>query len=363
VARLELAGFAGAGFGPLDLAVGDGELLVLLAPAGGGKSALVRAIVGLAAVAAGTLRLDGQDATAWAPGERDLAVAFADAPLYPHLSVRDNLAFGLRLVPVAEPEVRARVEEIARLLEVRVHLDRSPAQLSFGQRQRVALGRALVRRPAAYLLDEPLSGQQEGGLRGRMRAAIAAERERTGTTCLYATASVTDALALGGRVAVLRRGRVEQTGTAAELTERPASAFVAALLGASLVPAAVEDGELRLGPARVPVDRPDGTVLAGVRPEDLAEDGAGSVRFPGPVTGSEWTGGQPLVALRYAGGTVPVLPELREELGEAAGNAAGDRLLARAKPGAGDRRMVTAQLDPARVLLFDPETGAALGRQ
>ena len=352
---IELDGFAGDGFGPVDLVVGDGELVVLLAPAGGGKSALLRAVVGLATAGAGTVAIDGRDATGWAPAERDLAVAFPDAPLYPHLSVRDNLAFGLRLVPVPEPEVRARVEAVARLLEVLVHLDRSPAQLSFAQRQRVALGRALVRRPAAWLLDEPLSAQ-EGQLRGRLRAAIAAERERTGTSCLYATGSVPDALALAGRIAVLRGGRVEQAGTVAELTERPASAFVAALLGASLVPAAVEAGELRLGPARVPVDRADGPVLAGVRPEDLVEEGPGPVRFPGLVTGQEWTGGQPLVALKYAGGSAPVLAELRAELGEAAGNASGDRLLARAK--AGDRRMVTAQLDPARVLLFDPDTGA-----
>ena len=368
MARLELAGLAGDGFGPLDLAAADGELVALLGPGASGKSALVRVVVGLSGAHAGTVLLDGQDATRWAPGERDLAVAFPDAPLYPHLSVRDNLAFGLRLVPVPEPEVRERVEEIARLLEVRVHLDRSPAQLSAAQRQRVALGRALVRRPAAYLLDEPLSAQ-EGGLRTRMRAAVAGVQQAGGTTCLYATASVADAVGLGGRLAVLRRGRVEQTGTVAELTQRPASAYVAALLGASLVPAAVSQGSLRLGPAAVPLpaaalDRLGGreAVLAGVRPDDLAEDAApdGRVRFPGLVAGSAWTGGEPLAELRYSGGSAAVLPRLREDLGEAAAYAAGDRLRARVRSGAGDRRMVTALLDPSRVQLFDPDTGAFL---
>ena len=372
MAALELDGLTGRGFGPLDLAVADGETVVLLGPAGAGKSARVRALAGLSGTTGGTLRLDGADATDWPPGERDLAVAFQEAPLYPHLSVRDNVAFGLRLVPVPEPEVATRVEDIARVLEVQVHLVRAPAQLSVPQRQRAALGRALVRRPAAYLLDEPLDRQSED-LRARMRTAVAGVQRETGTTCLYATASTADAQALGGRVAVLRRGRLEQVAELRELYEAPASAYVAGLLGASLVPAPVEDGRLRLGPATLELPeaaRGLSSVLAGVRPEDLAEEplvgGAGGrVRFPGLVAGTEWSGAQPLAALRYVGGAgtaEPVLESLRDDLGEAAGAAAGDRLLARVQSGAGGRRTVTALLDPARVLVFDPDTGAALGR-
>lgn len=368
MARLELTGLTGRGFGPVDLAVPDGELLVLLGPAGAGKSALVRVLVGLTGATGGAVALDGVDATGWPPGERDLAVAFQDAPLYPHLSVRDNIAFGLRLVPVPEPDVRVRVEQVAAALEVRVHLDRSPAQLSAAQRQRAALGRAVVRRPAAYLLDEPLS-LQEAGSRNRVRAALTAIQQETGTTCLYATASWAEASALGGRVAVLRRGRVEQVDTVAVVYDRPATAYVAALTGASLVPADVEDGRLRLGPATL--DLPASlagrtSLLAGVRPEDLAEpalldSGDGRVRYAALVAGVEWTGAQPLAVLRYPAGAAPVLEALREDLGEAAGAAAGDRLLARVRSGADGRRTVTALLDARRVLLFDPDTGAALG--
>ncbi|HZB48086.1 MAG TPA: ABC transporter ATP-binding protein, partial [Mycobacteriales bacterium] len=309
MATLELAGLTGrepdgTPVGPAWLRVPDGELVTLLGPPGSGKSTLVRTLAGLAETDGGELLLDGERATDWAPAERDLAVAFQDHPLYPHLSVRDNIAFGLRLVPVPEPEVRRRVEAVARELEVAVHLDRSPAQLSRPQRQRAALARALVRRPAAYLLDEPLAVQQPE-VRHRLRSAVAALQRETGTTTLHLTGDQAEARAFGGRVAVLRRGRVEQADA---LSGPAASAYVAALLGAGLAPVTVAGGELRLGPASVPV--PAGTalggrdrVLAGVRPEHLTEipPASGGIRLTAAVEGIDRGGPDLLAGLRLPG--------------------------------------------------------------
>lgn len=372
MARLELAGLTHArrdGRRPVDgvsLDVADGELVTVLGPAGAGKSTLLRMLAGLAEVTAGELRLAGEPATDWAPAERDVALLHQDYAPYPHLSVRDNLAFPLRMLAAPAGVVRRRVEEVAAALELTVHLDRGPSQLSGSQRQRLALGRVLVRRPAAYLLDEPLS-QAEGGLRTRLRGLIARTQRDTGTTTLYATPDHAEAMTLGDRVAVLRRGRLEQVGPPAELYERPATLGVAAAVGPlTVLPATVTGDGLRLPFGTVAPDRalPAGPVLVAVRPEDVrADTGQPGLRVTLPVATTEWTGPDRLAHLRLPAGPAPApaVPGLdRAGLPGLDGPLPEGVLLARLDPGG--QRVVSVRIDPARLHLFDPATGAALSR-
>ena len=323
----------------ISLAVEDGELLAVVGPSGSGKTTLLRALIGLADTPAGTVRLDGEDVTDWAPAERDMAMVFQDHAPYPHLRVRDNLALPLRLAGLPAAEVAERVREVADRLQLTVHLDRWPSQLSGGQRQRVALGRVLVRpAPAAYLLDEPLSA--DPALRGRLRAMV------TGSTTVWVTPDVGEAAAVGDRVAVLRDGRLVQLGTPQDLAERPASLDVAALAPLNVLPGAIEGGSLRLPIGALPTDRPDrDPVLVGIRPADLRPDGTG-VRLT--LLAGDGTEPDGSARLRH-----PALTRAAEQ-----DPAISAELLARVDPAG--RRAVPVYLDPARVLLFDPETGAAL---
>jgi multiple sugar transport system ATP-binding protein len=346
VTRIDLVGLSACGMdgrGPvlheITLTVPDGELLAVVGPSGSGKTTLLRALIGLADIPAGTLRLDGEDATDWAPAERDMAMVFQDHAPYPHLRVRDNLALPLRLAGLPSAEVAERVRDVAARLDLTVHLDRWPSQLSGGQRQRVALGRVLVRpAPAAYLLDEPLSADPT--LRGRLRSMVA------GITTVWATPDVAEAAAVGDRVAVLRDGRLAQLGTARELAEQPATLDVAALAPLNVLPGSIEDGSLRLPIGALPTDRPDrDAVLVGIRPADLRPDGDG-VRIT--LLAGDGTEPDGTARLRH-----PALARAAEE-----DPAISAELLARVDPG--DRRAVPVYLDPDRVLLFDPDTGAAL---
>ena len=257
MARIQLVGVSNRDRGGavvvegVDLDVADGEVVALLGAARSGKSTLLRMIMGLDEIGAGELLLDGEPATDWAPAERDLGMVFQDYAPYPHLSVRGNIAFPLRLVGVPEDEVRRRVEGIAAELELTGHLDRQPSQLSGGQRQRLALARVLVREPGGYLLDEPLS-TQDPGLRARLLALVA----RTGITTLYATQDQGEAMALGDRVAVLWRGSLQQVDTPRAVYERPANLVVAASVGsppANLLPAEVAGDTLTLPMVDVPL--------------------------------------------------------------------------------------------------------------
>ena len=347
MSRIELAGLSAcapdgtaAVLHEISLAVEDGELLTVVGPAGSGKTTLLRALIGLADTPAGTVRLDGADATDWAPAERDMAMVFQDHAPYPHLRVRDNLALPLRLAGLPAGEVTERVREVADRLELTVHLDRWPSQLSGGQRQRVALGRVLVRpAPVAYLLDEPLSA--DPALRGRLRALVA------GTTTVWVTPDVAEAAAVGDRVAVLRDGRLAQLGTAQDLAERPASLDVAALAPLTVLPGSIQDGSLRLPIGTLPTDRPDrDSVLVGIRPADLRPDGDG-VRLT-LLAGDDGVESDGTVRLRH-----PALSRAAEQ-----DPAVSPDVLARVDPAG--RRAVPVVLDPARVLLFDPATGAAL---
>jgi multiple sugar transport system ATP-binding protein len=348
VTRIELAGLSACapdGIVPvlheLSLAVEDGELLAVVGPPGSGKTTLLRALIGLADTPAGTVRLDGEDATDWAPAERDMAMVFQDHAPYPHLRVRDNLALPLRLAGLPAADVAARVGEVADRLQLTVHLDRWPSQLSGGQRQRLALGRVLVRpAPAAYLLDEPLSA--DPALRSRLREMVA------GTTTVWATPDAAEAAAVGDRVAVLLDGRLAQLGTPQDLAERPASLDVAALAPLNLLPGSIEAGSLRLPIGALPTDRPDrDSVLVGIRPADLRPDGDG-VRLTLLAGDGEAVEPDGSVRLRH-----PALDRAAEQ-----DPTVSPEVLARVHPAG--RRAVTVVLDPARVLLFDPATGAAL---
>jgi ABC-type sugar transport system ATPase subunit len=242
----------------IDLDVADGELLVLVGPSGCGKSTLLRLIAGLDSPTAGRILIDGADVTDVPPQQRDLAMVFQTYALYPHMTVRENLAYSLRVRRCDQATIDARVAAAADALDLDTLLDRRPSQLSGGQRQRVALGRALVREPKAFLLDEPLSNL-DPSLRAQARAEILRLQRRLRATMIHVTHDQEEALTLGHRVAVMREGRLEQLATPMDLYQRPANTFVAGFIGSpamNLLPAAA------LG-----ITAPPGTIV-GIRPHD-----------------------------------------------------------------------------------------------
>jgi ABC-type sugar transport system ATPase subunit len=331
----------------LDLSLGDGELVVLVGPSGSGKSTALRIVAGLEAPSAGRVYIGDRDVTALPPRDRDVAMVFQSYALYPHKTVRDNLAFGLRMRGAPKPEIARRTEEIAERLAIGSLLDRKPAQLSGGQRQRVALGRALVREPRVFLLDEPLSNL-DAKLRAETRAEIGRLHAAFAVTTIYVTHDQEEAMTLGERIAVLgEAGRVEQFAPPLEVYERPRNAFVAEFIGMPRInwfTGELEDREfrgpeLRLAlPAAPPGRRP---AKLGVRPHDLvpSDDAAAAVR--GRVELVEALGATALVHARTARGE-------------------GFRMLvaADARVRRGDAIAAAVKLDRAH--LFDLDTGMRL---
>src|ERR687888_666368 len=223
----------------VDLEVRDGEFMVLVGPSGCGKSTMMRMIAGIEEVTAGRILIGDRDVTHLDPRRRDVAMVFQNYALYPHLSVRQNLGFGLKLRGTGRSDIAARVAEVAQILGLDEVLDRRPGELSGGQRQRVAMGRAIVREPAAFLMDEPLSNL-DAKLRVSMRAQLTKLHERLGVTTVYVTHDQVEAMTLGQRVAVMRDGRVQQVDTPQNLYENPSNMFVAGFIGSpamNLVPA------------------------------------------------------------------------------------------------------------------------------
>src|ERR671931_121568 len=214
----------------VNLNIDDGEFAILVGPSGSGKSTLLNMIAGLEDITEGELRIGGRVVNQLSPKDRDIAMVFQDYALYPHMTVRDNMAFALKLAKVEPAEINRKVNEAAELLELNQLLDRKPAALSGGQRQRVAMGRAIVRSPQAFLMDEPLSNL-DAKLRVEMRAYIARLHQELGTTTLYVTHDQTEAMTMGDRVAVMRDGRLEQVDAPQALYDRPANLFVAAFIG------------------------------------------------------------------------------------------------------------------------------------
>ncbi len=265
----------------VSLEIGGGEFMVLVGPSGCGKSTLLRVIAGLEQVTTGSIQIGGRDVTETAPQDRDIAMVFQNYALYPHMTVEENLAFGLKRRKVPKEERNERVLEAARTLGLEELLDRKPAALSGGQRQRVAIGRAMVRDPVAFLMDEPLSNL-DAKLRVSMRSALARLHERLGVTTVYVTHDQVEAMTLGQRVAVMRDGRLQQVDTPQTLFSAPANLFVAAFIGSpsmNLVEGDIDDGAIRFGGYTIPVPAglsvPRGRLLVGIRPTDF-EHAAGA---------------------------------------------------------------------------------------
>ena len=324
---------------PLDLEIADGEFLVLVGPSGCGKSTLLRLVAGLETPTAGRIAIGGTDVTALPPQARDLAMVFQSYALYPHMTVRENLAYGLK-VRGTPKDVRAeRVGAVAQALDLDQLLDRRPAQLSGGQRQRVALGRAMVRQPKAFLLDEPLSNL-DPALRAQARAEIARLHQALATTVVYVTHDQEEAMTLGGRVAVMRQGIIEQIAPPLEVYARPLNTFVARFIGAP---------PMNLVPARdLGIEAPDGA-LAGVRPHDIAIGGSsrptlsGSASLQAVVELVERRGHDAVVHLRFDAPDTPVVLAVIDD----------------EPPPAGSR--VRVALSAERVHLFDGTSGSRFG--
>src|SRR5690242_10248066 len=228
----------------MNLEIADGEFVILVGPSGCGKSTALRMIAGLEDITEGELRIGDQVVNDLPPRDRDIAMVFQSYALYPHMTVRENMGFALKLAKVDKQEINQRVEEAAQILDLTEQLERKPANLSGGQRQRVAMGRAIVRQPAAFLMDEPLSNL-DAKLRVQMRTEVSRLQKRLGTTTVYVTHDQVEAMTLGDRVAVMRAGEIQQVASPEELYERPANLFVAGFIGSpamNFLPAAVGDG-------------------------------------------------------------------------------------------------------------------------
>jgi multiple sugar transport system ATP-binding protein len=357
----------------VSLTIESGEFLVLVGPSGCGKSTLLRMIAGLEEVTAGTISIGERDVTELPPRARDIAMVFQSYALYPHMTVRQNLGYGLKVRKTSKSEVAERVARAAQLLGLDELLDRKPAALSGGQRQRVAMGRAIVREPKAFLMDEPLSNL-DAKLRVSMRAQLGALHSRLATTTIYVTHDQIEAMTLGQRVAVMRDGRIQQVDTPQELYARPANLYVAAFIGSpamNLVEAEVANGRVRFGGHAIPLPAsaaaPDGRVVVGIRPEAF-EDGAFAdpslPRLDARIEVVEELGADTHVLFSVAEPRLEV-SEVRAATGDedaTLGAVEGSLFTARVDPETSARPGAPLRLaiDPSRFHYFDPGTGLRL---
>jgi multiple sugar transport system ATP-binding protein len=376
VVKLYGDGFAAVNDVSLDIA--DGEFMILVGPSGCGKSTLLRMIVGLEDITSGELLIGGERVNDRAPRDRNLAMVFQNYALYPHLTVFENIAFPLRLRKgMSELDIRLKVEDAAHTLELTEHLERKPGNLSGGQRQRVAMGRAIVRDADAFLFDEPLSNL-DAKLRGQMRTEILRMQRRMGTTTVYVTHDQTEAMTLGDRVALLRKGVLQQVDTPRELYEHPVNMFVAGFIGSppmNFVPATVHDGHVMM--PFVTFRLPDGMrdavgdrrdVMVGIRPErfddlevvdPLRVDGG--VSFDAKVDVIEWLGNESYAYVPYDApeASVSGLSELERELDS---ERMRNQLVVSLDPGSRIRDNSTAKIwfDPHEMHIFDTDSGLNL---
>jgi multiple sugar transport system ATP-binding protein len=364
----------------VDLDIADGEFMILVGPSGCGKSTLLRMIVGLEDITSGDMIIGGNRVNEKAPRDRNLSMVFQNYALYPHLSVFENIAFPLRLKGVSDPEIKERVETAAETLELTEHLPRKPSQLSGGQRQRVAMGRAIVRQADAFLFDEPLSNL-DAKLRGQMRTEILRIQRRLGITTVYVTHDQTEAMTLGDRVAVMRKGILQQVASPRELYEQPLNLFVAGFIGSppmNFLPASVEDGQLKLPFISTPVTRDLAArigdrrlLIAGIRPEHFEDASVldeskreTGISFEAQVDVTEWLGSEQYAFIPYE-----APPEIRSQLAELERELDSEQLrtqliasldpMSRVRPGEHAQLWV----NPARMHLFDPRTGDNLTRR
>jgi multiple sugar transport system ATP-binding protein len=368
----------------IDLDIQDGEFMILVGPSGCGKSTALNMIAGLEDVTDGELRIGGEVVNQKAPRDRDIAMVFQSYALYPHMSVRDNMAFPLKVVKTPQEETNRRVEEAAEILDLKQHLDRKPSQLSGGQRQRVAMGRAIVRNPKAFLMDEPLSNL-DAKLRVQMRTEVSRLQDRLGTTMVYVTHDQTEAMTLGDRVAIMRAGMLQQVGSPMELYNNPSNLFVAGFIGSpamNFLPGRVADGnvDLPLGNISLPQglrerlgrQDPGKVLVVGIRPEDF-EDAhvVGDARDRGctfrttidvlEAMGSEYYAHFGLTMDRSDLAQSEDLRDLESDVGETGG---GDRtdVVARLDQTSRVREHEEVELwiNTEKMHFFDPETGENL---
>ncbi|MCB8838983.1 sn-glycerol-3-phosphate import ATP-binding protein UgpC [Aurantimonas sp. VKM B-3413] len=293
----------------VSLSVPDGAFVVLVGPSGCGKSTLLRMVAGLETISSGTIEIGERVVNQLEPAERDIAMVFQNYALYPHMSVRQNLQYGLKNRGMAKDEIGRRVDEAARILEIGALLDRKPGQLSGGQRQRVAMGRAIVREPAAFLFDEPLSNL-DAKLRVQMRAEIRQLQRRLKTTSLYVTHDQLEAMTLADKLVVLNGGRIEQAGTPMEVYDRPASLFVATFIGSPAMNLIPLNGRESSRLAHL-APKHSGDVTLGVRPEHLRLLGdetpaADEIVFDLTVSGVEVVGAESFVYGRFGEGRTEI---------------------------------------------------------
>jgi multiple sugar transport system ATP-binding protein len=356
----------------VDLTIADGEFMVLVGPSGCGKTTLLRSIGGLESISAGRILLDNTDVTNAPPAQRDLAMVFQNYALYPHMTVRENLGYALRVRKLKKAEVKRRVDDAAKLLGLDGLLERRPRQLSGGQMQRVAMGRAIVREPKAFLMDEPLSNL-DAKLRVTMRTSLQQLHHRIRTTTVYVTHDQVEAMTLGDRVAVMRDGKIQQVDVPSRLYDEPANLFVAAFIGSpamNLVEAVVDGGSLRIGAITIPADpnrRPgDGAVIAGIRPEAFEDSAFASRELPTidvTVEVLESVGSDAYVFFHVDANTVTVEDAMSDEKEDSGSLLAEEsdrpmfaaRVDPRTKAQVGQR--ITLSVDPSRLYYFSPETG------
>jgi multiple sugar transport system ATP-binding protein len=362
----------------VDLTISDGEFMVLVGPSGCGKTTLLRCIAGLEEVTDGTILIGDRDVTDVNPKNRDIAMVFQNYALYPHMTVRRNLAYGLKVRRTPRKEIAKRIAETARLLGLEELMDRRPLALSGGQRQRVAMGRAIARRPAVYLMDEPLSNL-DAKLRVRVRADLARLHSQLGVTTVYVTHDQVEAMTLGQRAAVMNEGTIQQVDTPQGLYWSPKNLFVAAFIGSpsmNLVEARVADGAIHFAGFSLPLlelgpeaaELPDRVIL-GVRPEHFAQvDDAQSPAWAieGEVTVEENLGAEVLVFFPIDAPPVETdeIVSIRAGEEEEALLAQEARALFTARLPSGTRQLlgqkIRLALDPERCYFFDPVTRESL---
>jgi multiple sugar transport system ATP-binding protein len=366
----------------MDLDVGDGEFMILVGPSGCGKSTALRMIAGLEDISEGELRIGEEVVNDRAPKDRDIAMVFQNYALYPHMTVRENMGFALKLRKVPQEEIDRKVRDAAEILDLVEHLDRKPANLSGGQRQRVAMGRAIVRNPKAFLMDEPLSNL-DAKLRVQMRTQVSLIQNRLHTTTVYVTHDQVEAMTLGDRVAVMRSGVLQQVASPRELYENPVNLFVAGFIGSpamNFLPAEVEGDTLKLpiGDVRLSdeqrraVESAKGRdLIVGIRPEHF-EDAAlvrenrdRGVTTRAKVDVVESMGSELYVHFQVSGqANAAELEELAADAGTSDVPGAGDgtQAVARLNPESDVREGEEVELwfDPHRLYLFDPDGGRAL---
>jgi multiple sugar transport system ATP-binding protein len=346
----------------LDLSIEDGEFMVFVGPSGCGKTTALRMVAGLEAISGGEVRIGQEVVNDMPPKDRDIAMVFQNYALYPHMTVRENMAFGLKLAKVEGTEIDRRVRDAARILGLEEFLDRKPRALSGGQRQRVAMGRAIVRQPRAFLMDEPLSNL-DAKLRVQMRAEIARIQRDLNVTTIYVTHDQVEAMTMGDRVAVIRKGELQQVGSPAELFAHPVNLFVAGFIGSpsmnfvgSTLEAAGDSLRVSIGGQAITVspelrkaksrleDFVSKEVIVGIRPQDFEDSalaGTGGARIKASVDLVEALGTETLV--HFAIDAPAVLTEDMKELAADVGADQLERLEAQAQSG---RNEFVAQLDP-----------------